>query len=361
MPGDSKTEKATPKKRRDERKEGHVVLSKDVISVVFIFGAFYSLKLLFPGIYEDTRGFMLRMLGMISGETALGSGDLEHLAYDFALTAVNCLVPIMLICMALGILATGVQTKFLFSQKSMTPNFGRLSPLKGIKNLFSIKNLVELLKSILKVTIMVWILYTILRDDFVSVARTLDMDVKAAIIHILSLIIQMVLKVALIFLVIAVFDYFFQRWQYEREIRMSKQDIKEEHKQTEGNPEIKGKIRQLQRERAMSRMMQAVPEADVIIRNPTHFAVALRYKLDQDEAPILLAKGQDNMAFRIIETGQEHEITVVENRALARGIYQTTELNQQIPADYYGAVAEILVYVYKLNKKDGVINEKNNE
>ena len=142
---------------------------------------------------------------------------------------------------------------------------------------------------------------------------------------------------------------------------MSKHELKEEYKQTEGNPEIKGKIKEMQRQRARSRMMQAVPDADVIIRNPTHFAVALRYDMDRDRAPVLLAKGQDEMALRIVAAGEEHEITIVENKPLARGIYATTELNQEIPPDYYGAVAEVLVYVYKLNKKNGVGNEKNYE
>ncbi len=359
--GESKTEKATPKKRRDERKEGNIFFSKDVVSVVFVFGAFYSLKLLFPGITQSVSSFMVSFVEMAGGAQDLSMGRLQKIGYDFAETGAKCLIPILLICMALAILGTGVQTKFLFSRKRMAPKLSRLSPHKGIKKMISLKNVVELIKSILKIVIMAAIMYTLLKDDFVSIVRTMDMDVKMSAAYVLSLIIEMVLKLCLVFLVIAVFDYLYQRWEYERSIKMSKHDLKEEYKQTEGNPEIKGKIKDIQRQRARSRMMQAVPEADVIIRNPTHFAVALRYDIDKDNAPILLAKGQDEMALRIIRVGEENQVAIVENKPLARGIFATTELNREIPADYYSAVAEVLVYVYKLNKKDGVSNEKNYE
>lgn len=351
--GEEKTEKATPKKRRDERKEGNIFFSKDVVSVVFVFGAFYSLKLLLPGITESTSSFMVSMVDMAGGAPEVSMGTLQRLGQDFAMTAAKCLIPLMLICMMLGILGTGVQTKFLFSRKSMQPKFNRLSPIKGIKKMFSLKNLVELLKSMLKIIVMAAIMYTILKADFITIARTMDMDVRASTAYVLTLILEMVLKLCLVFLVIAVFDYMYQRWEYERNIKMSKHDIKEEYKQTEGNPQIKGKIKEIQRQRARSRMMQSVPDADVIIKNPTHFAVALRYDMDNDNAPILLAKGQDEMAFRIIRVGEENRVTVIENKVLARGIFATTELGQEIPAEYYSAVAEVLVYVYKLNKKNG--------
>lgn len=359
--GESKTEKATPKKRRDQRKEGNIFFSKDVVSVVFVFGAFYSLKLLFPGMMESAGSFMVSMVGIAGGAVDVSMGTLQKIGQDFAKTAVECLLPIMLICMGLGILGTGVQTKFLFSRKSAQPKFSRLSPLQGIKKMFSLKNLVELIKSMLKIVIMAAIMYTVLKTDFINVAKTIDMDVKVSASYVLGMIMDMVIKLCLVFLVIAVFDYLYQRWEYERSIKMSKHELKEEYKQTEGNPEIKGKIKDLQRQRARSRMMQAVPDADVIIRNPTHFAVALRYDMDRDRAPVLLAKGRDEIAVRIVNAGEEHEVTIVENKPLARGIYATTEINQEIPPDYYGAVAEVLVYVYKLNKKNGVNNEKNYE
>lgn len=352
MATDSKTEKATPKKRRDERKEGHVFFSRDIANLAIIIVSFYSLKFLFPGIYEALSTFTVQVIDNIAGmENAVGIGQLAKLGLW---TLAKCIIPFLLICLVISIIGTGIQTKFLFSKKSMTPQFSRLSPIRGIKNLFSLKNVVELLKSILKVVILVWIVWSLIKKDIVSLVRTMDMDVTRGVMYTFSLVMEMVIKISIIFVFIAAFDYLYQWWDYERNIKMSKEELKEEYKQTEGNPEIKGKIKENQRKMAMSRMMQEVPKADVVIKNPTHFAVALRYDIEKDHAPILLAKGQDEVAFRIIKIAEENNITVIENKPLARGIFASTELKREIPAEFYGAVADILVYVFKLNKKGGV-------
>ncbi len=233
----------------------------------------------------------------------------------------------------------------------MAPKFERLNPIKGIKNLLSLKSLVELIKNIIKIIILSVILYQIIKGDLRAVSRTIDMNVMDSSVYVLNSIMDMVMKVSIVFLAIAGFDYFYQWWDYERQIKMSKQEMKEEYKQTEGNPEIKGRIRNIQRERARSRMMQSVPTADVIIRNPTHFAVALRYDIEKDNAPVLLAKGQDELALRIVAIGEEHGIYVLENKPLARGIFASTKVGEPIPPEYYGMVAEILVYVYRMNNK----------
>ena len=217
--------------------------------------------------------------------------------------------------------------------------------------MFSLKNLIELFKSILKIVILLVILYNIITADLNASARTMGMSVKASAVYMLELTMNMIVQITLVFIVIAGFDYLYQRWEYERNIKMSKQELKEEFKQTEGNPEIKGRIRDLQRQRARNRMMQAVPEADVIIRNPTHFAVALKYNPEQDNAPILIAKGQDELALRIVKTGEEHGVKIIENKTLARGLYASTPLDKEIPPDYYGVVAEILVQIFKMNHK----------
>lgn len=351
MAGDSKTEKATPKKRRDERKEGNIFFSKDIVSVVCVFGALFILKSLFPSMYKNARQFMVRYINFSGSVTELSMGSLQEMGYEFMITAVKIAVPFMLICLALAILSTGVQTKFLFTSKQFTPKFNRLNPLEGIKKLFSLQNIVELIKNILKVIILIAILYSVIKDDMTSVIRTMDMDITQSTIYMFALTMEMVKKVAMVFVAVCAFDYLYQWWEYERKIKMSKQDLKEEYKQTEGNPEIKSRIKDIQRQRAKSRMMQAVPDADVIIRNPTHFAVALKYEIDVNNAPIVLAKGQDDLALRIVKVGQENGVAVIENKPLARGIFAQAELNQEIPMEYYSAVAEILVYVYKLNKK----------
>lgn len=180
------------------------------------------------------------------------------------------------------------------------------------------------------------------------------MDVAVSTVYVLKKIMTLVLQVSMYFTAVAAVDYFYQWWSYEKKLKMSKDEVKEEFKQLEGNPEIKGKIKDMQRQRARARMMQAVPTADVIIRNPTHYAVALRYDPEKDNAPRLVAKGQDELALRIVKIAEENDVTVIENKPLARGIYAVTPLDAEIPGEYYGVVAEILVQVYKLKNKQVV-------
>ena len=208
-----------------------------------------------------------------------------------------------------------------------------------------------MIKSILKIIILIAVIYNIVIDDMVQVVRTMDMDITMSGIFMLDMVMKLVIRICMAFLVIAALDFMYQWWEYERKLKMSKQEVKEEHKQLEGNPEIKNRIRNIQMQRARERMMQSVPGADVVIRNPTHFAVALKYDADRYGAPIVLAKGQDELALRIVRVAEESGVAVIENPPLARGIYASTNLSQEIPQEYYGAVAEVLVYVYKMNNK----------
>lgn len=264
---------------------------------------------------------------------------------------VRTILPLLLISVVLAVVATGVQTKFLVSSKSVRPQLKRLNPISGIKKLFSLQNIIELIKSILKIIILIAVIYNIVIDDMVQVVRTMDMDITMSGIFMLDMVMKLVIRICMAFLVIAALDFMYQWWEYERKLKMSKQEVKEEHKQLEGNPEIKNRIRNIQMQRARERMMQSVPGADVVIRNPTHFAVALKYDADRYGAPIVLAKGQDELALRIVRVAEESGVAVIENPPLARGIYASTNLSQEIPQEYYGAVAEVLVYVYKMNNK----------
>ena len=266
---------------------------------------------------------------------------------------VKCIIPLGLIAMVVAIVMTGIQTRFLFTMKPLGFKLKNLNPLNGIKKLFSAKNIIELLKAALKITILTVVLYQILKNEIVVIAQMMDMNAVAGFSYVLKEIMGMVIRIGLVFAVIAGFDYFYQRWSYEKKLKMTKEEVKEEYKQMEGNPEIKGKIKSLQRSMARNRMMQAVPDADVIIRNPTHYAVALKYDIDHDNAPVLIAKGQDYIALKIVEIAEQSNVTVIENKPLARGIYATTPLNCEIPAEYYGVVAEILVKVFRMNKKLG--------
>lgn len=348
-----KTERATPKKRREERKEGRVASSKDVIVVVSLFGCFYFLQIYFPTIFRSMRNMMVYLISSISSVEELSLGMLQELGMASAKELSKCIFPIGVISMAIGIIVTGIQTRFLFTMKPVKFNLKKLNPLNGIKNLFSAKNIVELLKASLKIVILSAVLYRILKSEIIVIARMMDMNAAAGFSYVLEEIMGMVLQIGLIFAAIAGFDFFYQRWSYEKGIKMTKEEVKEEYKQTEGNPQIKGRIRSLQQKMARSRMMQAVPDADVIIRNPTHFAVALKYDIDHDNAPVLIAKGQDYIALKIVEIAEQSNVTVIENKPLARGIYASTPLNSEIPAEYYGVVAEILVKVFRMNKKLG--------
>lgn len=351
MASEEKTEKATPKKRRDQRKEGNVASSKDVIAVASLIGCFYCLQILFPMIYESLRDTMIFQISAVESIEELSLGNLQMLGMKAVTVLSKCIFPLGVISLAIGVVATGIQTRFNVTTKPLKFKLSKLNPLKGIKNMFSLKQVVELLKAVIKIIILGVILYGILKDEIVVIAQMMDIDPLSSAAYVLKEIMSMVLKVAMVFAAIAGFDYFYQRWSYEKNLKMTKEEVKEEYKQTEGDPKIKGKIRSLQQSMARSRMMQAVPDADVIIRNPTHYAVALRYDIDKDNAPVVIAKGQDLIALKIVEIGEEHKVTVIENKPLARGIYASTPLGGQIPAEYYGVVAEILVEVFRMNKK----------
>ncbi len=359
MAADSKTEKATPKKRRDERKEGNIFQSNDIVTVTFVFVAFYSLSLLAPAIVTTVSDFFVRFIYLSNNIVELTPSTVTSVGYEFAKAAAQIILPFALICMSVGIVMHGIQTKFLFTAKNFYPKFSRLSPMQGIKKIFSLKNAVELVKNMIKVAILVLVVYNILIGISGQVVRTMDMSLENSVVYAFDRVINLIFTVTLIFTVIAFFDYLYQRWEYERKIKMSKQEVKEEYKQTEGNPEIKSKIKEMQRVRARSRMIQAVPSADVIIRNPTHVAVALKYDTEKNGAPIVLAKGVDELAMRIIDVATKHSVAVVENIPLARAIYAETEVGREIPAKYYSAVAEVLVYVYRLNNKLRRSDEKN--
>ena len=351
MASEEKTEKATPKKRRDQRKEGNVASSKDVIAVASLIGCFYCLQILFPMIYESLRDTMIFQISAVESIEELSLGNLQMLGMKAVTVLAKCIFPLGVISLAIGVVATGIQTRFNVTTKPLKFKLSKLNPLKGLKNMFSLKQVVELLKAVIKIIILGVILYGILKDEIVVIAQMMDIDPLSSAAYVLREIVRMVLKVAMVFAAIAGFDYFYQRWSYEKNLKMTKEEVKEEYKQTEGDPKIKGKIRSLQQSMARSRMMQAVPDADVIIRNPTHYAVALRYDVDKDNAPVVIAKGQDLIALKIVEIGEAHKVTVIENKPLARGIYASTPLGGQIPAEYYGVVAEILVEVFRMNKK----------
>lgn len=349
-----KSEKATPKKRRDERKKGNVFKSQDAIAVATLVGSFAVLWALRGSFAERLSAFLV-LCFETAGEAASLQSVMASLATQGAAALAMTVGPVLGVTVLCAIAATFAQTRFLVSGESIKPKFNRISPLQGIKRLFSLRSVVEALKGLLKITILMVIIYLTIRDMFLEGSKYLYTDVGVSAAHMADVATNMVMRIILAFIVLAGADFGYQWWDYERQLKMTKQEVKEEYKQTEGDPQVKGKIKQIQRQRAQQRMMQQVPGADVVIRNPTHFAVALRYKPDSDNAPIVLAKGQDNVAMRIVQIAQDHKIAVIENVPLARALYAQAELNRFIPPDLYGPVAEVLVFIFKLNDKKQIV------
>ena len=350
MAGDSKTEKATPKKRRDERKKGNVMMSKDVVAVATLIGTLVMLRVMGGIVGRQAESVFDACFGYIAGTAPASMPEiLRPLTYLCIRAVVFVAGPFLLVTIVLAVTATFAQTRLLVSAESLKPKFNRISPLQGFKRLFSLRSVVEALKGLLKITILLYLIYNYFQEVALTFVKFLDMEVDAACSVLLDDIFTLIFRVVIAFAALAAADYFYQWWDYERQLRMSKQEIKEEYKQTEGDPQVKGKIKQIQRQRAQQRMMQQVPSADVVIRNPTHVAVALRYKPDKDDAPVVVAKGLDELALRIVSVAEENGVAVIENVPLARGLYADAPMDQMIPMEFYGPVAEVLVYVLKLD------------
>ena len=350
----SKTEKATPKKRRDERKKGNVFLSQDAVAVVTLLGSFSVFWMMSGRIAEQLTGFMRFCFTQVDLAGGLAVDDmLRELTMQALGLMARTVLPITLVTAGCAVVATFAQTRLLVSGELMKPKFNRINPLEGFKRLFSLKSVINALKGILKISILMVIVYFSIENMFHESAKYLYADIRASCTHLFSQGMGMIIKIGIAFIALAALDFMYQWWDYERQLKMSKQEVKEEYKQTEGDPQVKGKIKEIQRRRAQQRMMQQVPSADVVIRNPTHVAVALRYKPDQDDAPVVVAKGLDELALRIVQVAEDNGVAVVENVTLARSLYAETELNYQIPFDLYGPVAEVLVYVLKLDQDGG--------
>ena len=351
MAGDSKTEKATPKRRRDERKKGNVLMSKDAVAVATLIGSLFMVQMMGGALVEQFHSLLNACFGYIA--IAAPETIPTIMKEIFKITVLSFLTmaaPFLAVTAVLAVGVTFFQTKMLVAGESIRPKFNRISPLQGFKRLFSLR-IIEAVKGMLKITILLALIFNYFRNVALSFARFLNMDLWQSCAILFQDIISLVTQIAIAFAALAFFDYLYQWWDYERQLRMSKQEIKEEYKQTEGDPQVKGKIKQIQRQRAQQRMMQQVPQADVVIRNPTHFAVALRYKPDQDNAPVVVAKGMDELALRIVKVAEEHQVATVENVPLAHALYDRAPLDREIPPDLYGPVAEVLVYVLKLDQE----------
>ncbi|MDX5373821.1 MAG: flagellar biosynthesis protein FlhB [Pseudomonadaceae bacterium] len=347
--GADKSEEPTSKRLEEARKKGQIARSKELSTLAVTFGGAAALL-----IFGAQMG--KAMLDMMRGNFALpravlqDEGSMVRHLLATGMEALLVLQPffiVMLIASVIGPVALG---GWLFSSEALQPKFSRMNPLQGLKRMFSAHALVELLKALAKFVIILLVALLVLKADQDDLLAIANEPVEAAILHAMWVAGWSLLWMACGLILIAAVDVPFQLWDTKQKLMMTKQEVKDEYKDSEGKPEVKSKIRQLQRQMAERRMMQQVPEADVVITNPTHFAVALKYDPEKGNAPLLLAKGGDFLALKIREIAQEHRVTLLESPALARAVYYSTEVDQEIPAGLYLAVAQVLAYVYQLKQ-----------
>ncbi|MDK2836547.1 MAG: flagellar biosynthesis protein FlhB [Thermosediminibacterales bacterium] len=349
---EEKTEKPTPRRRQQAKEKGQVAKSRELNSALMLITVFAFLKFysndLFDKLVEFSKGVMFDFIGKENTFTLKGIYSLAVFVIQEFLLMV---FPIAGMALVVGILANLLQTGLIFSSDSIAFKLERINPIEGLKRVFSKRSIVELIKSLIKITITGYITFLTFKKQFNSIFEIMDMDIQLSLKIIGNIIFKLAINIGVALMILSLFDYFYQWWEHEKNLRMTKQDIKEEYKQTEGNPQIKARIKQIQKQLAMRRMMQQVPKADVVITNPEHIAIALKYDEKVNEAPIVVAKGADFLAQKIKEIAIKNKITVIEDKPLAHSLYKTVDVGDVIPEELYKAVAEVLAYVYSLQDR----------
>ncbi|KNF08831.1 flagellar biosynthetic protein FlhB [Gottschalkia purinilytica] len=346
---EEKTEKATPKRRREAREKGQVLQSREINSAIILIFVFLALKMFGYGILNKTMAFTVNTIkDYASGSGTITMTEVSNIMLKSVVTLFIIVGPIALVALVVGVATSYMQVGFLFTMKSIEFKLSKLNPIEGFKRLFSKRSIVELIKSFIKIFLIGYVIYSYGIKQVVKILNLMDNNVQGITKYLGDTVTNVAFRAGGVLVVLAAFDYLYQWWDYEKNLKMSKQEIKEEFKQTDGNPQIKSKIKEKQRQIAMRRMMQDVPKADVIITNPTHYAVALKYDKDLYDAPYVLAKGQDLVAQKIKDIANDNSIPIVEDKPLARTLHATADIGQVIPEELYQTVAEVLAYVYSL-------------
>lgn len=352
--GGEKTEQATPRKKEKAREEGQVAKSNEITTTFMLVIMFASIKILGPNIIERTIKLTEELTNLF-GTREITPNFAKSLMQHILIEGAFMIVPLCLISFLVAFLANLFQVGWKPNMKPMQPKLSNISPISGLKRMFSLKTLVELIKSIIKIGIILTIVYFSLREYENLIYLFYELPVLETYALIMDIALDMGIRIGMFFMIVAVIDFIYQKFSLAKKLKMSKQEIKDEYKLSEGNPEIKSKIKQRMREASMRRMMQDLPKADVVITNPTHFAVAIKYDEDTFGAPYVLAKGADIMAGRIKAKASELNIQIVENKPLARTLYYTVEIGDEVPPELYQTVAEVLAFVYNLknSQKEG--------
>lgn len=343
-----KTEQPTDKKRSDARNKGQVARSQELNAAFVLFGGFLGLRILWEYIYNNIADYTAYIFANLT--TTATTESIYEIMIGVIKVLLTTSLPVMLGIMAVGLAVNIYQVGFHISTYAIGFRPEKLNPINGFGRFFSKRALVELIKSLIKICVIGFFLYLYLKDEIPYMPYFIYYDLTHSLAEMADKIFVMAFQVIAVIMVMAVADYAYQKWQTTQDLMMSKQEVKDEYKQAEGDPKIKAKIKQKQREMAMQRMMQEVPKADVIVTNPTHLAVALRYEAGMT-APMVIAKGKDIVAERIKTIARENNIMIVENKPLARALYEAVEVGGDVPHELYQAVAELLAYVYKLKNK----------
>ena len=346
---EEKTEEPTSKKISDAKQEGNVPKSMEVPGAAILF--FSSVYLLFfsDSLFEELKKTIFYSYSFIG--TPIDGNVFTTLSYTITMNLLGALIPLFLIVLIMGFAFNVMQFGFISSPIKIS--FQKIDPISGFKNVFSFKKAIEALKLTVKLTIIFIVMLILLFFVWEDILKMMDMGIGASMHVMIQLTAYFLAAILLIIIIFAIIDFFFTRYYYFKQLRMSKQEIKDEHKNMEGDPQVKGRIRSIQMKMARQRMLKDVADADVVITNPNHYAVALEYNQQEQSAPMVVAKGIDFLALKIKDIARENKVPVIENPALARALYDQVEIENQIPSEFYEAIAEIFTYVYQLNNKKG--------
>ena len=349
--GQEKTEVPTEKKRRESREEGQVAFSKELSSAALLAGIVLTLVATSPIILDAMRQLMSQIFRDLAQRKELSIDIIFTLSGEILSIILPAFAPFAAVIIFVGIFASVLQVGVLITFKAISPKFNKISPLTGLKRLFSSQSLADFLKSMAKLIIVGFVGYLTYIDKITELNGLSVSTPESILIYNFTVVAEVAGKIVLALVAIAIFDYFYQRWHHEQQLMMTKQEVKDETKQTEGDPQLKARIRQIQREMSNARMMQEVPKADAVIVNPTHFSVAILYDRDVMSAPEVIAKGADHLALRMRTVARENNVPILERPELARDLYANVEIGDDIPERFYKAIAEILAFVYRLRKR----------
>ena len=350
---DDKTEEPTAKKIDDTRKEGQVAKSTEISSAIALFTAFLFLRFFMSFI----SGRLLEVFHTFWQNIHFYANDemtprtVWQLLLNVILYFIITILPALIVFLVIGFMAQRVQIKWKVTTKPLQPKLNKLNPLNGFKRMFSARALINLLLSLVKIAVFGFISYSVIKDNIGLILNSYDVNIEDNLGLLFDIIFELGIKISAAYIILGVADLFYQRWKFKQDIKMTKQEVKDEYKNQEGDPKVKGQQRQRMQQASRRRMMQSVPEADVVITNPTHFAVALKYDNTTSQAPLVVAKGADYLAFKIRDIATENDVEIVENKPLARMLYSNVDVGDEIPPELYQSVAEVLAYVYRIKNK----------